>query len=263
MGVARCRERRRPRLGHCGNRVGRDAPRRQQTDILGDCSRGARRHCHRRTFGRLATRANKRGIAARIVAIVRHHRVQLDDGRPPRGFECSGVLQCLAVLVVVALEMVVVPCSHAGGSLSLMPARIVSPCTAAAVNPGAAPRSWVRSDAAYRDAFPNRPCPTDSKWPLPMVTRTRWTRRVEMWRGGSRFGLSVSAPFVWRCPSNLAVAPFPHPAHRTGHADLPHPALGQDITPSPTPGRGRVRSDVRARSARRGARVDRPRPCVH
>src|SRR6202022_1576833 len=28
--------------------------------------------------------------------------------------------------------------------------------------------------------------------------------------------------------------PFPHPAHRTGHADRPHPALGQDLTPSPT-----------------------------
>ena len=52
--------------------------------------------------------------------------------------------------------------------------------------------------------------------------------RVEMWRGGSRFGLSVSAPFVWRCPTSLAIAPFPHPAHRTGQADLPHPALGQD-----------------------------------
>src|ERR1700690_288738 len=26
------------------------------------------------------------------------------------------------------------------------------------------------------------------------------------------------------------MAPFPHPAHRTGHADLPHPALGQDVT---------------------------------
>jgi hypothetical protein len=53
-----------------------------------------------------------------------------------------------------------------------------------------------------------------------------------MWRGCIRYGLSVAAPFVWRCPSNLAVAPFPHPAHRTGHADLPHPALGQDLTPS-------------------------------
>ena len=56
-----------------------------------------------------------------------------------------------------------------------------------------------------------------------------------MWRGGRRFGLSVAAPFVWRCPSNLAVTPFPHPAHRTGHADRPHPALGQDFTPSLSP----------------------------
>ena len=26
------------------------------------------------------------------------------------------------------------------------------------------------------------------------------------------------------------MTPFPHPAHRTGHADLPHPALGQELT---------------------------------
>src|SRR5467141_4492619 len=52
-----------------------------------------------------------------------------------------------------------------------------------------------------------------------------------MWRGGCRSDISVSAPFVWRCLSSSTVAPFPHPAHRTGHADLPHPALGQDFTP--------------------------------
>jgi transposase len=46
--------------------------------------------------------------------------------------------------------------------------------------------------------------------------------RVEMWRGGRRSGLSVPAPFVWRCPSNLAVAPFPHPPRRTGRAQLTH-----------------------------------------
>jgi len=92
--------------------------------------------------------------------------------------------------------------------------------------------------------------------------RTGAAGRVEMWRGCSRSGLSVAAPFVWRCPSNLAVAPFPHPAHRTGHADFPHPALGQDFTPSPTIGCGLLRSSARARSARKGARVDRPRPCV-
>src|ERR1039457_4563875 len=55
--------------------------------------------------------------------------------------------------------------------------------------------------------------------------------RVEMWRGGCRLNISVAAPFVWRCLSGSTVTPFPHPAHRTGHADLPHPALGQDLTP--------------------------------
>src|ERR1019366_7090897 len=84
--------------------------------------------------------------------------------------------------------------------------------------------------------------------------------RVEMWRGGSRSGLSVAAPFVWRCPSNLAVASFPHPARRTGHADRPHPALGQDFTPSPTTRHAQAGTGARARSARRGARVDSSRP---
>jgi hypothetical protein len=54
----------------------------------------------------------------------------------------------------------------------------------------------------------------------------------EVWRGDVRLSMSVSAPFVWRCLSGSAVAPFPHPADRTGHADFPHPALGQDLTPS-------------------------------
>src|SRR6202035_5788665 len=78
--------------------------------------------------------------------------------------------------------------------------------------------------------------------------------RVGMWRGGLRSTMSVAAPFVWRCLSGSAVTPFPHPAHRTQQADFPHCALGQDLTPSPTTGRGRAGSDVRARSTRRGAR---------
>src|SRR5215468_1981038 len=85
---------------------------------------------------------------------------------------------------------------------------------------------------------------------------------VEVWRGGIRFGLSVAAPFVWRCPSTRAVAPFLHPSHRTGRADLPHPALGQDITPSPTPGRAQVRASVRGRNTSKGARAGRSRPDV-
>src|SRR5882757_3587245 len=54
--------------------------------------------------------------------------------------------------------------------------------------------------------------------------------RVEMWRGGIRWNISVAAPFVWRCLSGHTIAPFPHPAHRTGQADFPHPALGQNFT---------------------------------
>ena len=38
--------------------------------------------------------------------------------------------------------------------------------------------------------------------------------RVEMWRGGCRSNISVSASFVWRCLSGATVTPFPHPAHR-------------------------------------------------
>ena len=41
-----------------------------------------------------------------------------------------------------------------------------------------------------------------------------------------------------------AVAPFPHPAHRTGRADLPHPALGQDVTPSHSPSHATARAQA-------------------
>src|SRR5712671_4256151 len=85
-------------------------------------------------------------------------------------------------------------------------------------------------------------------------------RRVEMWRGGGRSNISVAAPFVWRYLTGSAVAPFPHPAHRTGHAGFPHPALGQDFTPSPTPRRAPAGSGVRAQSTRKGARVEGNRP---
>src|SRR5881409_3398861 len=44
--------------------------------------------------------------------------------------------------------------------------------------------------------------------------------RVGMWRGDCRSNISVAAPFVWRCLTGSTMAPFPHPAHRTGQADL-------------------------------------------
>src|SRR6516162_9868867 len=96
-----------------------------------------------------------------------------------------------------------------------------------------------------------------------MSALTRIAGGVEMWRGGFRLHISVSASFVWRCLSGVALTPFPHPARRTGQAALPHPALGQDLTPpSPTACRAQARLGVRARSARKGARVDRSRPCI-
>ena len=61
-----------------------------------------------------------------------------------------------------------------------------------------------------------------------------------MWRGGLRYSLSVAAPFVWRCLNSRTITPFPHPPHRTGHVDLPHPALGQELTPSHTKGHTQI-----------------------
>jgi hypothetical protein len=37
------------------------------------------------------------------------------------------------------------------------------------------------------------------------------TGRVEMWRGGSRLNIFVSAPFLWRCLSGPTITPFPIP----------------------------------------------------
>ncbi len=57
-----------------------------------------------------------------------------------------------------------------------------------------------------------------------------------MWRGG--FGsIGCGRRLSWRRhPCCRTFTPFPHPAHRTGHADFPHPALGQDIIPLHTKG---------------------------
>ena len=56
--------------------------------------------------------------------------------------------------------------------------------------------------------------------------------RVEVWRGGLRYSLSVSASFVWRCLNSRTIAPFPHPARRTRRADFPQRALFQGFKPS-------------------------------
>ena len=47
-----------------------------------------------------------------------------------------------------------------------------------------------------------------------------------MWRGG--LGRPICCrPFRLPVPQYPYHAPFPHPAHQTGRADLPHPAFGQ------------------------------------
>ena len=42
-----------------------------------------------------------------------------------------------------------------------------------------------------------------------------------------RFSLSVADSFVCRCLTSWTRRPSSHPAHRTGLADCPHPALGE------------------------------------
>src|SRR5204862_3316416 len=97
----------------------------------------------------------------------------------------------------------------------------------------------------------------------PEVSFSHDQGRVGVWRSGCRpNNMSVTAPFVWRCLTGSTLAPFPHPAHRTGHADFPHPALGQDFTPSPATGRDQAVLGARAGSTRKGAGVDSSRPCV-
>ena len=123
-------------------------------------------------------------------------------------------------------------------------------------------RRWVISLECSRG---RRPCISATP-PKADVNSPPWLPplmcKVEMWRGGCRSNISVSASFVWRCLSGATMTPFPHPSHRTGHEDFPHPALGQDFTPSPTARRAQAGTGARARSTRKGARVDTSRPCV-
>jgi hypothetical protein len=103
----------------------------------------------------------------------------------------------------------------------------------------------------------------DRFWPSAAVAGTAKSGRVRMWRGSLRLGLSVPAPFVWRCPSSVCHHPvstssssnrtcrFTASGSRTVHHAFTHATL-----------RPRAQSAARARSARRGARVDSSRPCV-
>jgi hypothetical protein len=63
------------------------------------------------------------------------------------------------------------------------------------------------------------------------VTVNVWSRGVTRW---FRCSLSVADSFVCRCLTSCTMLPSSHPAHRTGYADFPLPALGERVTMSPT-----------------------------
>src|SRR5204863_9996763 len=68
---------------------------------------------------------------------------------------------------------------------------------------------------------------------IPIIPRTV-NGGVEVWRGGVGEAYPLADPFVGRCLTSLAVPLIPHPAHRTGRAERPHPALGERLTVTPT-----------------------------
>ena len=121
---------------------------------------------------------------------------------------------------------------------------------------------YGRGNFELREEEIQRVCHPDPERCVHLLVLMRTAGRVDDWRGGDRCDIAVSAPFGSRCPTSHAIAPFPVAARRTGRADLPHPALGQDFTPSPMPRHAQTESGARDRSARRGARVDTSRPCV-
>ena len=87
-----------------------------------------------------------------------------------------------------------------------------------------------------------------------MDGRGRCLGRVEVWRGCCRPNISVSAPFVWRCLTGPTLAPFPHPARQTGHADFPHPAFSRPVRPSLSAGQRAAVGRSSGRASRRDTR---------
>ena len=80
--------------------------------------------------------------------------------------------------------------------------------------------------------------------------------RVEVWRGCGRSNVAVAAPFVRRCLIGSTLAPSPHPARQTGHADSPHPAFSCVIMPSRLAGRLGDAARRKGRASRRDTRPD-------
>jgi transposase len=79
--------------------------------------------------------------------------------------------------------------------------------------------------------------------------------RVEVWRGCCRLNISVAVPFVLRCLTGPTLAPSPHPARQTGHADFPHPAFSRSVRPLLSAGRRVAVEPCRGRVSRRDTRL--------
>lgn len=60
--------------------------------------------------------------------------------------------------------------------------------------------------------------------------------RVDGRRGGGRLPVALAVPFGHDASVRLAMTPFPAAAHRTGRADLTHPALIRDFPSSHSSG---------------------------
>ncbi|SIO30947.1 hypothetical protein SAMN05443247_03788 [Bradyrhizobium erythrophlei] len=71
-------------------------------------------------------------------------------------------------------------------------------------------------------AYVFRVTPESGHRSMQLACRKRVESRCDAVALGSN--ISVAAPFVRRCLTGSTVAPFSHPAHRTGQADFPHPA---------------------------------------
>ncbi len=74
----------------------------------------------------------------------------------------------------------------------------------------------------------------DHKGTTDPLVRGERVGRVERWRGGLGFGIILGRGFPGCVSIATCHAPFPPPAHRTGRAVFPHPALGQGFTFSHT-----------------------------
>jgi len=80
-------------------------------------------------------------------------------------------------------------------------------------------RRWEWRPVAHAQGAPRfrtRTAGWDPGGPSLATCRSAQSGRVEVWRGDIRLGISVSAPFVWRCLSGSAMAPFPLLAYKRG-----------------------------------------------